>query len=79
MLQRAITCDQCKTVTALTDNEYDKLVLDAVVPDGWTRVTVVRPRKSTWREDAVLFEGEADLCCLYCASTYLSNLYNTDV
>lgn len=74
MLSRAMKCDHCNKVTMLTEEEYDYLILDAVVPEGWVRLIVRNPRHYSWSDETVQVTREADLCSANCASMFIYKL-----
>ncbi len=74
MLQRAITCDHCSKVQPLTDREYDYVLLDTIIPEGWVRLAVRNPRNYPWSDDTIEVSREADLCSANCASMFIYKL-----
>lgn len=74
MLSRAMKCDHCSKVTMLTEDEYDYLVLDTVIPEGWVRLAVRNPRRYPWGDETVQASREADLCSANCTSMFIYTL-----
>jgi hypothetical protein len=82
MYGRAIKCDVCMNVEFI--NYQDVLVVDeqdAVVPKGWLRIHVNRPRAWQWdmphgNEARSPIERAVDCCAIDCAKSVLNDAYD---
>lgn len=73
MLSRAIKCDYCERVTLLTKEQYDVFQYEGAA-DGWLRLFVNNPKRSSYNDEQINASKWLDLCSISCTNLALYKL-----